>query len=320
MDSNVSKETFLHKFLNPPSIPEKIPIAIEDLLKFKLLSALDLYRQKANVALNTEFINRSLRGNIVLLHASIESIYSKIQVDRVLLTSQLTSIVYSSSIALSLAPRVQKKPQIVAEELVDLWDFESDNISTQFHLNLRIDLVESGSINFYLDSKSIASWLDRSLKLLDTKTAVKPNISQSSQLDPTAIALFPVQYVHGRCCSLLRLGEREKLMVFNNRSESISWLDERGDLWLKEVAEFYLLRQLFLVTDLFAKESTNWHKLAFNFSQIIMIFLAECRFLGEIQRETPQKAIARLRLIAIANYWLERILVEKLNIPAPSSL
>ena len=140
-----------------------------------------------------------------------------------------------------------------------------------------------------------------------------------------------MQYIHARYCSLLRLGEREKLITLKDddflkvvwhleQPKPISWLDEEQNLWLTQIAEYNLLRQLLLVTDSFAGESANWIKLAFSLSKMMTIFEAECRFLGEVKRKTPQKAIARLGLIALAQYWLQKILVEKLNIAAPTEL
>ena len=116
------------------------------------------------------------------------------------------------------------------------------------------------------------------------------------------------------------MAEREKLFIFNESADSISWLDENCNLWIDGESELILLRQLFFITDSFIDEHKKWHKLALDFSQAIAIFLAECRFLGEIRQQTPQKAIARLGLIALSQYWLQRILVEKLHVTAPTSL
>ena len=71
---------------------------------------------------------------------------------------------------------------------------------------------------------------------------------------------------------------------------------------------------------LLPSKSNDWVKLAFNLAKTVEVFLAECRFLGLVKRETPQKAIARLGLIAMAQYWLQKILLEKLKVAAPNSL
>jgi arginyl-tRNA synthetase len=323
MDSNVSKETFLHKFFKLRFIQQQTSLSVRELLKQMLLSTLDLFQPRLNLDWTPQFKANTLGDKIVLLHTSIESISSKRQNHQVLLTSKYTPIVYSSSIALAMADQAQKKPRIVAEELVGLLVTSPHCVDSQFGLNLIIKITNSGLINFYLDTQSVAIWLEQSLTLLKIKNPNMPNLSldlsPTKQLDSTSINLFPAQYVHARCCSLLRLGAREKLLIFKNNN-SRGWLDEQNNLWLNQESEFILLRQLFLVVDSLALEVVNWHKLALNLSTVTMIFLADCRFLGVVQQETPQKAIARLRLIALTQYWLQKLLVEKLNIAAPTSL
>ena len=77
-----------------------------------------------------------------------------------------------------------------------------------------------------------------------------------------------------------------------------------------------------MVTDTFAihGDDHDWIKIALALSRATAIFEAECRFFGEIQQQYPQKAIARLGLIAVVQYWLHRILLEKLHIMAATEL
>ena len=82
-----------------------------------------------------------------------------------------------------------------------------------------------------------------------------------------------------------------------------------------------MLRQLLIVTDSqTVNDRDRWSKLALDLSQVTAIFLADCRFLGEIKEQYPKRAIARLGLIALAQCWLQKILVEKLNSSAPTTL
>ena len=130
---------------------------------------------------------------------------------------------------------------------------------------------------------------------------------------------------------MLRLAAREKLIALANNFDrrgwqliqpsSISWLDRRHHLWFDSQSEYNLLRQLSIVTDSQTiNDRDRWCKLALNLSQITAIFLADCRFLGEIKEQYPEKAIARLGLIALTQYWLQKILTEKLNTLAPTTL
>lgn len=323
MDSNVSKKTFLHKFFKLAFNNEKTSLSLKELLQQTLLSTLYLSQQSWNISFDPQFLNRAIGSKIVLLYSSIESISSSSQIHQVLFTLQPTLIVYRSSIALLLASYTKKTSQIIAKELIDSLVYTTDNIDSQFDLNLWVEIRKSGLIDFYFDHESIAIWLESSLVLLDTKTTVdsaKLFPRESLESAHSDLNLFPAQYIHARCCTLLSLGVREKIFILADNAQSISWLDKQNNLWLTEEAEIILLRQLCLITDSFVAKSINWQKLALNFSTIIAVFLAECRFMGEIKQENPQKAIARLRLIALSQYWLQRILVEKLKVAAPMSL
>jgi DALR anticodon binding domain len=153
-------------------------------------------------------------------------------------------------------------------------------------------------------------------------------INYPDALEQTPGKLFPAQYIHARCCSLLGLGARENLITLSNDTqqieqlESISWLDPEHQLWLTEMAEHDLLQQLLITSDSWLENTEvrnhlqHWSKLAFSLSQKTAIFLADCRFLGEVKQQYPQKAIARLGLIALVQFWLEKILVEKLRVEA----
>ena len=324
MDSNASKKGFLHKFFKLGFKNEKMSLSVKELLLQTLLSTINLAQQSFDFALDTQFLASTIGSKIVLLDSYIETISSNRQTDRVLSKSQPKIIVYSSSIALLLASKTKVNSKIIAEKLVDLLILQGDDLDSQANLNLFLEVNKSGLINLYLDQTSIAIWLEKSLALLNTKTAITAQdnsfLPELAEVAETGFNLFPAQYIHARCCNLLSLAEREKLFIFNESADSISWLDENCNLWIDGESELILLRQLFFITDSFIDEHKKWHKLALDFSQAIAIFLAECRFLGEIRQQTPQKAIARLGLIALSQYWLQRILVEKLHVTAPTSL
>ncbi len=333
MDNNVSKNTFSHKFFKLRFTKEKTSISIKKLLKQELLQTLDLYQQQTKVQLDLKFISTILERKIVLFQPTYRKLLSENQEDRVFAKSQSTSIVYSCSIAFVLAPYFLLSAQVIAENLLRLSVFEQNNFVSESYLELKVEIINSGWINFYLD-RDLASWLEESLVLFKKRQINRdyPLITpENYQLEQNTADLFSIQYVHARCCSLLRLGAREKLIALKDENfshvgwqlekpQTISWLDEKQNLWFIQEAEYSLLRQLLMVSDAFASKSNDWLKLAFNLAKTVEVFLAECRFLGLVKRETPQKAIARLGLIAMAQYWLQRILLEKLKVAAPTSL
>lgn len=320
MDSNVSKETFLHKFFLLPLSQEKKTISIVDLLRSKLLSIFDLYQQQQNIAFSYQFPQISIPVNIALLDSAIDSRTLNQQADRVFFSSQSKTIVYASSIILVIAACLKKAPQIILEEWEDLWNFPAKNINATSYLKFHISLQQSGWVYFYLSEKSIAIYLKRSLNSFNLKTTITLHLAYSKGFIRGTKDLFSLQYVHARCCSLLRLGVREKIIPNYDALTSLNWLDSGDRLYCQEEAEIYLLRQLFLITDSFTQEAVNWEKLASNFSQTIMVFVAECRFLEAVRQKNPEVALARLGLIALCQYWLQRILTEKLNLPAPTEI
>ena len=322
MDSNTSKNTNLHKFFKLWFNYEKPAISLKNLLKQKLLSALNLNRQSL-IQSSYELLDTTIDRQLILL--SLERLRS-------LLVFDLPSIrlCYSCPIGLILAPRLQISPNQVVEDLGNLLVQHSSSTDTETSLPLYLNADPTGWLNFYVTEQAIAGWLERSLWLL--KTQEDNSLLILGQTDRNQRSdLFCVQYIHARCCSLLRLGAREKLITLVNNDfdgagwqltqpASISWLDRQHHLWFNR-SEYNLLRQLLIVTDSqIANDSDRWSKLALNLSQTTAIFLADCRFLGKIKEQYPERAIARLGLIALTQYWLQKILVEKLNSLAPTTL
>lgn len=335
MDNNVSKNTFFDKFFKLRFAVDKSTISLKNVLKRNLLQAIDLYQQQKNFNLDLEFIYTILERKIVLLYSSRNKLSSKNKIDQVLSELQSAQIVYSCSIAFSLTRYCSLSSQIIAKNLVSLLVLNGISATSEFNLKLLIEIAEPGWINFYMDSINIAKWLERTSGFLETLPAKNHRNGKKllfdHQLHTTTKNLFSCQYIHARYCSLLRLGAREKLIALQDgnfhrvswhleQPQPISWLDEAENLWLTHAAEYNLLRQLLVVADSFATEIVNWSKLALNLSEAMTFFEAECRFLGDIKRTNVEKAIARLGLVALAQYWLQRILLEKLNIAAPTEL
>ena len=331
MDGNVSKKTFSHKFFKLPFNRENTFISIKKLLTNRLCSILDLYLQSLNLSIDIQFFASALELKIVVLELPIEQISYNIGLERVLLTSQSAQIIYRCHVVRALASYLKIAPETVAINLVELLDFGSSNNKYESSFDLKIEITKSGRIDFLLSSLSLSNWLQQSLLSTQVTNIAKDNVvGKVLQLHQTPRDLFSVQYVRARCCSLLDLAVREKLVIREDnlnyspwqlsRSRSIPWLDAENNLWFKNISELNAIANLLTIVDLFDRQSIDWHKQAINFSQTTSIFLTECRFLGAVKYQYPQLAIARLGLIMLCQYWLARISIEKLNIAAPTSL
>ncbi len=337
MDSNVSKNTNSHNLSKIPLNQEKPTISVKYLLKQQLLSICDLYQQKFNVQIEPEFLVSLLEQKIALASSKIRQLSPRNNTSEMLSEIQSIPIVYSCPLGLCLASYLQISRSIVTDNLKELPILKQNHPAAESELRLHVEILSSGWLNCYLDSRTIVTWLEGSLSLLTTKN--NPIDDQSSStaaqvypLSKTPDDLFPALYIHARCCSLLRLAARENLIILQNDLEQlgwqlrhpqlISWSDQDHNLWLTEPSAYDLLRQLLMVTDAFVSNSdhNNWFKIALSLSRTTAIFLVDCRFLGEVQKQYPQKAIARLGLIALVQYWLQRILREKLQVIAPTEL
>jgi hypothetical protein len=334
MDNNVSKNTFSHNFFKVRFTQEQTSISVKSLLAKRLLQTLNLYQQKLHLQLDLKFFSTIINDKIILSSSARQILPSANQGNQISSKLYITPIVYTSPIALVLANYLLLSPVIIAENLVKLLTLNQNNSLSELSLQLEIEITPSGWLNFYLDSASLTNWLKQAVFFLATQPPVAVNVNQANSTDiqlKEFSNLMPLQYAHARCCSLLRLGARAKLITlkddcFTNTTwqleypQSISWLDEQQNFCLIQESEYDLLRQLLIVTDAFAEKPDSWIKLAFGLTIASEIFQAECRFLGEVKQQTPQIAIARLGLIALVQYWLQQILVEKLDVIAPSSL
>lgn len=329
MDSNVTKNTNSHKFFKVALDRKKPIVSVKNLVKQLLLSTLDSDRQKLNLTFDCESISAILDRKINLLNLSKQQL--SLATKGYPNSFDSLCLGYGCPLGLVLASCWQASPQVVTDNLRTL--FQGRNLSAEEIdeplWELYLEIVSSGWLNFYLDSESIAVWLERSL--LSVQNIPLRHSSASTELGSGN--LFQVQYIHARCYSLLRLGARAKLITLRSdrqltgwqitSPQKISWLNSNRNLWTNEPAEYELLRQLLLVTDAWStnpSDRPNWSKIALNFSRAVAMFQAECRFLGEIKARTPHRAIARLGLIALAQYWLEQILLAKLQLPAPKTL
>ncbi|PMB20310.1 DALR anticodon-binding domain-containing protein [Fischerella thermalis] len=139
----------------------------------------------------------------------------------------------------------------------------------------------------------------------------------SSPQSPLPNHLFPIQYAHARCCSLVRLGEREGLITSEG---AIPWLNKQQELRFHHPSELCLLSELVQVVDELecsdSGDSVKWEKLALGLGRVFDEFWRDCRIWGEVKVKSPEIALARLGLVMATQSVLRTLLEEKLGILA----
>lgn len=137
-----------------------------------------------------------------------------------------------------------------------------------------------------------------------------------------AINLFPLQYTHARCCALLRLGDKDRLIEFNTQElGQLRWLwktpNPIGWNFLGEIPELRLIGQFFhLVDNIEEVAPKNYISLAMQLCEAFWEFESSCRIWGEVKQKTPVRAQARLGLAAVTQLLLGWLLQEKFKVTA----
>ncbi|MFB2770660.1 DALR anticodon-binding domain-containing protein [Pelatocladus sp. BLCC-F211] len=246
-------------------------------------------------------------------------------------------VFYITGLALQLAKYEKIPPMEIANAIASHLSANSVGV-------VSIQIVPPGWIHLKLAHPVLADWLQsltesrwdthlleggeggqNKSKVIDaqaasrsTKSFPQGRVSQKSKLRtccPMPNALFPVQYAHVRCCSLLRLGEQEGLITYG---DAIPWLNNRQEQRFHHPTELCLISELVKVVDeLECSDSgaaVKWEKVALALSQAFENFWRDCRIWGEIKANSPELAQARLGLVLATQSVLRRLLEEKLNI------
>ncbi|MGK7875905.1 MAG: DALR anticodon-binding domain-containing protein [Xenococcaceae cyanobacterium] len=245
-----------------------------------------------------------------------------------------TGVVYRCAIAFGLASVQKLSPEAIAHQLVTFLPTIASNLNNQPLLDFTVRVVNPGWIDFELSDRALAVWLQQ----LPQITSVHPPSSEVGSREESfefVSNLFPIQYAHARCCSLLRLGHREGLIGLHDQDFSqpvwqwvepnpIPWFNphpEHGNFQLVHPTERHLILQLLAVIEaLDSSEEGNWVKLAADLSKAMLDFYRSCRIWGEIKKETPALAQARLGLIAVTQFLLRGLMQEQIRVSAPVEL
>jgi arginyl-tRNA synthetase len=221
-------------------------------------------------------------------------------------------VAYRSAIALKIAPKLTKSPLEIAREIVAQLPETAD---------FAVSVSPSGWIDCQLTHWGWAQWLQHW-----TGKAMDP---PSNTRVPPPVDGFPVQYAHARCCTLLRLADREGLLVLQSSPTDVEiiapdplpWLDETQFPRLQHPMERALMCQLAAVVDaLEDSDRHNYSQLAMKLSAAFEEFHSHCRIFGEVKMANPALAIGRSGLVGVTQKVLKCLLETKFGIPSPIEL
>lgn len=200
--------------------------------------------------------------------------------------------------------------------------------------NCTLEVVAPGWIHIELTQPMLAAWLQH---LVFYPPQLQNCREEYCHLTQTGnYRLFAAQYAHARCCSLLQMAQREKLITLKELPETssavflpiapspIPWLNDQK-LRYFHPAERALISQLLTTLDDFYFPGTSrqlkiWEKAALNLSQIFQTFYSCCRIWGEVKMQTLELSQARLGLVMATQISLRLLLQDKLGVPAPVEL
>ncbi len=255
--------------------------------------------------------------------------------------------IYASPVALTLASKSDHSGLELAQQIVN-----AAGIQEQLSVDAK------GWIYSSLSDGAIAGWL-QSVNQIPPKLLTSLNQSQglpakehrgvllSEQL------IFKLQYAHARCCSLLRLADRDHLLQLTEpnplsspqlwqlaQPTSIPWQTRLGKLRLDHPQEQLLLQQLLEFPGSLAgrdrysyvwEQSISsqdisvtpvpWPPAAKTIERQMQLlcdrfegFYRHCRIWGEVKHEQPELAIARLGLVVATHAVLNFCLQDLLDL------
>ncbi|MEC4985602.1 MAG: DALR anticodon-binding domain-containing protein [Oscillatoria sp. PMC 1068.18] len=305
MNSKVTKNTllryvYLRVFSNC--------LSIRYLLQQKISDSLNLWASDRGFCVLGSYGDRGKPGDIALY--------------RLKNTQNNYGITYRCAIALQLSSLLKQSPGAIATQLVDSFVLTGETrAENQFDFYVKVR--ESGWIEFQLSDRTLAFWLQQLVQtsLLPTCEPIKPKVEN----------LFPIQYTHARCCSLLSLGHRQKLIDWDEQEMRlvtplpVPWLNKnqlsRLQFQLQHPAEQDLIIQLLDFGEtVYSPCQTNLTKIITRCSDALLRFDASCRIFGEVKTQTPQLAQARLGLVAATQKGLNWYLQELVGVSAPLEL
>lgn len=261
---------------------------------------------------------------------------------------------------------VKNSPLEVAQKLITLLSetsapmrvdaiSEFSNIWQQTH----ITLMAPGGIHVHIDDRGLAEWLtlltnpvldsgDRPPIICNTHNQLSGFAGYNSEFFQKSNTLFEIQYIHARCCSLLRLGDREGLIRLSSGQNAPSshslnhelnhtnvhivdpiplpWLRADAMLRFDHPAERALMLRLVTIWDELLDrppshpplQPKNYMKLAHQLSQEFQTFYQTCRMFGDESTDDLSRVQARLGLTLATQRVLRLILENGVGVNAPA--
>lgn len=190
-------------------------------------------------------------------------------------------------------------------------------LSADLKAYLMVEVLPSGLIQMQVTDSLIAVWLQG---LIDKNGSVEASqVNLCALEDGSGDCVFSIQYVHARCCSLLRLAQQEKLVDFNKySSEPIPWLND-GQLRLNHQAERFLVGSLVRIVDELqpvVARPIRWEGAALSLVGAFEGFCKSCRIHDDLKTTAPELVMARIGLLMTTQSVLRFLLEEKLGISA----
>jgi hypothetical protein len=237
---------------------------------------------------------------------------------------------YVSTIAHQLAAKSGLTPQVICQQL----QLPSFTLTVDRHdrLELCCWYNAAGYIYFQLTPRAISIWLDY---IHDLPLDRQVNLAVTRSGSSTNIAI----YAHARCCSLLKLAQRDRLVTMTDNWQIVTpdriYLENHLTAELTSIfeqpAEHQLIHALMEVLDRIYSDnlqsdshqkirSPNWTKLTITLAQSWLEFQQHCRIFGDTKSQNPRLAIARCGLTAISRRYLQILLEDYLGIHAAIKL
>jgi hypothetical protein len=205
---------------------------------------------------------------------------------------------------------------------------------------------DAGYLYFQIMPAAIERWLNYLDRLPSIDLAVPTPHPHAPGRSGSGLAI--AIYAHARCCSLLKLADRERTISIDAdwHIDPPDWLLScREDRQLAGLASIFdrpverqLIQSLMAVVDAiyiyqpsmpmptantgsprFPRGTPNWSKLTIDLAQSWLDFDRDCRIFGDIQIQNPHLAIARCGLTAIVRRYLQ-MLLESLGVSAVEEL
>lgn len=235
-------------------------------------------------------------------------------------------ILYISSVAFQLSGSDSSNSTQFVRDIVTSFSAHCSEVFS-------VKVVPPAWIHVELTDPTLAAWLhfliNEGLGLQETGNwELKAGVNQ----DKLSSKLFTIQYAHARCCSLVRLADREGLIKLRSASEddcltpedSIPWLDGDQKLRFAHPDEMGLLHLLVKTVDdlVFpdSNRSVNWITTGLKLSEAFDRFWCNCRIWGEVKINSLELSQARLGLLIATRLVLKSILEAKLRANAPLEL